>query len=333
MAFAIQAKNSKTKEQNQSDWFWPALNPQATLFDAFAEAGKVSRDRLELVKCLQNHFQPDPKQQDKFSALQGAMNSLTITLDYRLGLLRPEATESWFREFTQKPNFIFRDPIITLPIFKPFNVHKVTEYKELLRLSFAEGREPAKIPLDLKSSIWGEILQLRHQLCRLATLEGNFGKINLFRGEVELNSAVCESESLRIWVEKVQGRFIGLGDQLEVCFQKLWQASRPFWLLQQNTSLKKDSKPDPFRVYADDLRQKFKQRRLDAKWVHLTWHEKEALDLLGFASMPDSQSLRSRYLELVKKHHPDRSREEGNEFKKIVLSYELLKERIESAQI
>lgn len=114
-------------------------------------------------------------------------------------------------------------------------------------------------------------------------------------------------------------------DEIEAEIRQSTTWDRPTWPLGSKTGQKRFSfsVDDPFDVFADHPEADPRQRPRPPT------PEEQAMHVLGLTEMPSLVTLKARYKELVKRHHPDANggdKEAEERFKQISQAYKTLQD-------
>lgn len=132
--------------------------------------------------------------------------------------------------------------------------------------------------------------------------------------------------------------FDGLNDaQVEDHIRQDTYWQRPTWKMGRNGASTRSDGPDindPFNVYRDhvgpgaaDARRRWQQHQQDRRAPKAESPEDKALQVMGLDWPLEKETLRSRYLTLVKQHHPDVNqgdKDAEDRLKEINAAYRLL---------
>jgi len=188
-------------------------------------------------------------------------------------------------------------------------------------------------------SLWGELLSLNSSMKQILQLPEPFEQGDFFKFAESLPRELA-SESLAAFLRNVAHEAKLLIGRLDQVYIGLYGITEKLWAFQENELMEAKtqttSQDYAAQGYSSEdvkyMRDGFKRRRQEAKssfvFEGLTRKDLDSLKCMGFSDLPDSHSLRSRYIELAKKYHPDRGGDESV-FKDLTLAYSYLNHRIE----
>jgi hypothetical protein len=125
--------------------------------------------------------------------------------------------------------------------------------------------------------------------------------------------------------------FAGMTDDDVIAYQKdALTGHRPTWKMGTGMGAQPrlhgfTDRVDPFELFGDDARQE-QQRRAEARVIHNA--ARKAFDTLGLETTATAREVKTRFKELVKRHHPDANggdRSTEDRLVEIIQSYNYLK--------
>lgn len=312
------------------DWFLPAIESDADVGGCLDAVITELQSRAQFIHAIKvNLDQKLPNGTDTITSLGQKIRGMENTLRFRLGILRPERPQAWFRAPAVTTAGPFSSTVINEAVFAPFIVADADKLKNELSKCFETGSNKVYNFQDGSPCLWRTLLTLKweHELiCRLKA------PFDLLRLDVlpEQLPATFDSRALRAFLLNVKNEIVGIRLRLDGCFQQLMETSIRFW--EHQKTLRVDADPSAARKSqsnpaADSVREELRKRRA-TQAQFLTPGDLNALKFMGFRELPNQSDLRQRYIELAKKLHPDRFGGEDQSFKQLSVSYNHLLERL-----
>lgn len=312
------------------DWFLPAIESDADVGGCLDAVISELQSRAQFIHAIKSNLdQKLPGGADTITGLGQKLRGLENTLRFRLGILRPERPQAWFRAPAVTTAGPFSSTVINEAVFAPFNPADADKLKNELLKCFESGSNKIYSFQDSSSCLWRTLLTLKWEHELICRLKSPFEHLRLDVLPDGL-PAKFESRALRAFLLNVKNEIIGIRLRLDACFQQLMETSVRFWEYQKTQRVEPDShgtRKSQSNPAADSVREELRKRR--ATQAHfLTPGDINALKFMGFRELPNQSDLRQRYLELAKKLHPDRFGGEDHSFKELSVSYNHLLERL-----
>lgn len=333
------------------DWFVVGGAQAQSLARALEETENSLSTRQRVVNELRARIGVDPNTHLNWSsgdtaataglpALRHRVRAMENTLGVRLGVLRPEREGAWFRPTSQKTIGPFPTSIFEDPIFAAYSVGDAPRVREGIMAAWNERRRPhvGEIPFNTKSAcLWLTLLELNAQLSELVTLPADAGGLKLDAVPGHLSPSL-ESPNFRSFLVAVQADFVDVRGRLDRCYRQLLEASDRFWFEQwrrfksaEKTTRESASAPNTARKVRDEFRRRRQTTGRSGLSGMRTIQDLDALAYMGFNDFPEKDELRTRYLDLAKKFHPDRHGGSETAFKRLTKAYSHLTKRLEES--
>jgi hypothetical protein len=312
------------------DWFLPAIESDAGVGGCLDAVIDELTSRAQFVHQIrQNLDQKLPGGSDTITSLSQKLRSLENTLRFRLGILRPERPQAWFRAPAVTTTGPFSSSVINEPVFCAYDPAEIDKLQAELKRCWETSSNKVYTFQDSGSCLWRTLLALKWEHELICRLKAPFEDLRLDVLPDHL-PAKFESRALRAFLLNVRTEILAIRTRLDACFQQLTECSVRFWDYQ------KKHMPETEPAYArrgqtnqaaDSVREELRRRRAQQAQF-LTPGDINALKFMGFREMPNPSELRQRYIELAKKLHPDRFGGEDQSFKQLSHSYNHLLERL-----
>jgi len=317
------------------DWFRQAIICDGGVKESFDAVIASLMERQSFVSALkQSLCQDNVLGLDAITILTRDVGCLDNSLKFRLGMLSPDRPAAWFRASLSDSFGPFQSGVLKFPVFANYQESNVTMLKRELRRAWHDRAGADSITsMSAQECLWSRLLAYNHAFENLVTLEHPFADLRLDKLPQSLPSHL-HSPMLVAFLSNVASQLNAVRQRLDGCYRELFQASEELWsyqLANQEKYQKDYSASESYKSRANGFRQQAKSRRESSQYAARTVapRDLQAIKALGFSSMPDYKELRARYLNLVKKHHPDI--QGGNEelFKEINAAYLHLASRIQ----
>lgn len=315
------------------DWFLPAIESDKGVGGYLEAVIDELQSRAQFIHALkQNLDQKLPSGLDSITNLSQKIRGLENTLRFRLGILRPERPQAWFRASAVTTAGPFSSTIINEPVFAPYEPFDVDKLQAELRKCWDASTNKVYTFQDSSSCLWRTLLAMKWEHELICRLKAPFDDMRLDVLPDHL-PARFESRALRAFLLNVRNEVQGLRLRLDHCYNQLIECSMRFWEYQKkhifNAEQARSWRPQSNQT-ADSVREELRKRRANQAQF-LTPGDINALRFMGFQDLPNHSQLRQRYIELAKKMHPDRFGGEDQSFKQLSQSYSHLLERIGAA--
>lgn len=312
------------------DWFLPAIESDAGVGGCLEAVIDELTSRAQFIHQIkQNLDQKLPGGSDTITSLSQKLRSLENTLRFRLGILRPERPQAWFRAPAVTTTGPFSSSVINEPVFCAYDPADIDKLQAELRRCWETSANKVYTFQDSGSCLWRTLLALKweHELiCRMKAPHENL-RLDVLPDNLPPR---FESRALRAFLLNVRTEILAIRTRLDACFQQLMECSIRFWDHQRKHQPEADtaySRRGQTNQAADSVREELRRRRAQQAQF-LTPGDINALKFMGFREMPNQSELRQRYIELAKKLHPDRFGGEDQSFKQLSHSYNHLLERL-----
>ncbi len=328
---------SEDRDLTPRDWFVAAIEHNGSVGDCLGAVLTELGERSRFIATLKGALVgPSGKGIDAITELAQKIRGLENTLRFRLGILRPERPQAWFRAPATTSTGPFSSTLLEEPVFAPYDAPNT----ETVRLALSEAwraRQVDRLPFkDQSSCLWRTLLGFNAELESIASLPAPYAGMTLAELPAGL-PPLLESRALRAFLINVRTEVAASRERLEACFKQLWETSEKLWTYQLE-DLKRTKRPEPSerpRVYnaaAENMREELRRRRTAAQLKPLlTPADLDALKFMGFDDLPSADSLRQRYIAMAKRLHPDRQGGNDHAFKILSTAYAQLTGRIEGS--
>lgn len=318
------------------DWFLAAIESNGTVAESLTAVLTELETRAGFITVLKLALSGrNPKGIDAISELGQKVKGLENTLRFRLGILRPERAQAWFRAPAATSTGPFSSTLLEEPVFAPYDPADT----ERVRVALSDCyrlRTTESLPFkDQSSCLWRTLLSYAEDLAAISKLAGPFEGLDLAELPDGLPSGL-ESRALRAFLMNVRAEVVASRERLDACYRQLWETSEKLWAHQLEEQKRKRAKegqerPRVKNAAADAMREELKKRRAaDALKPLLTPADLDAMKFMGFEDLPSGEMLRHRYLAMAKRLHPDRQGGSDYAFKILSTAYAHLVARIEA---
>lgn len=310
----------------------PAILSEGDVHESLGEVIRAEQYKLAFVAALQTNLCAyRGRSSDSLTELRKRVRQLETTLNFRLGMLAPERQGAWFRESARQKSGPFPGNILGEPVFAMYEAADAERLRQLVSESWRERKVKA---LPFKPSapcLWLTLLELNQACEQIMVLGKPFQEFRLEVLPAELPPRLA-APSLVAFLTKVRELALLTREELDRCYAVLWQASCRFWDFQK-TSAPRPRAAHQYQRTADDLRERFRERRRETRLQPLlTPVDLQSLRLMRFEELPEKAVLRQRYRELAREWHPDRNGGDDERFKDLTKAYTHLVQRLEKAR-
>jgi hypothetical protein len=319
----------------REDWFAPAILSAGSVESCLIEVEELQLSRARFIRLLRERLvDPENPQSDALTSLGSRLKALELAVRSLPRVLAPERTHSWFRAPLAQEVGPFSSKIEPMAVIGSYATEKVLEVKQKIQECWATKTTEA-LPFSLEpKSLWGELLSINSRIRLILELPEPYEQRDFFKLAEYLPKELA-SESLGAFLRNVAHEAKLLMGRLDQVYGLLQSHTEKLWAHQEKELEELKTRSQNPESPIDDARQMrdgFKRRRQESKpgfsVEGLTRKDLDSLGCLGFSDFPDAQSLRSRYIELAKKFHPDRGGDESV-FKDVTLAYSYLNDRLE----
>ncbi len=332
----VESAGAEERDVVPRDWFLAAIESAGTVAESLSAVLAELETRSGFITALKLALSgKNPKGIDAITELGVKIKSLENTLRFRLGILRPERAQAWFRAPAATSTGPFSSTLLEEPVFAPYELDET----ERVRVSLSDCyrlRTTESLPFkDLSSCLWRTLLSYAEELAGVSKLAGPFEGLDLAELPEGLPPGL-ESRALRAFLLNVRAEVVGNRDRLDACYRQLWETSEKLWAhqlaeLKQQRAASGQERPRVKNAAADAMREELKKRRAaDALKPLLTPADLDALKFMGFDGLPSTELLRHRYLAMAKRLHPDRQGGSDYAFKILSTAYAHLAARLEA---
>lgn len=356
-ASATAARPAPAPDAPPRDWFMPAIECNGTVAESLgAVLGELAQRTAfiaALKGCLETQGPGGMRGIDAVTDLSQRIRGLENTLKFRLGILRPERAQAWFRAPAATSTGPFSATLIDEPVFAAYDPWDAERVKRELYALWSQRRARALPFKDESGCLWKTLLQFNADFKRIIELPAPFHDLTLEQLPDVLPPHL-DSRALRAFLLNVRNEVMGARERLDACYRQLREACERFWSFQLEHEQRarpfgaqtqqqappppphqphhhhqQPSRPSSYNPQADSMREEFKRRRQTTGARLLTGADMDALRFMGFEDVPAPEILRQRYLVLAKQYHPDRHGGNENAFKRLSGAYSHLINRLE----
>ncbi len=312
------------------DWFLPAIESNADVGGCLDAVISELTSRAQFIHSIKTNLdQKLPNGADTITSLGQKLKGLENTLRFRLGILRPERPQAWFRTPAVTTTGPFSSSVLNEPVFAPFDAAQSDKLKlEIIKCWEASSHKVYNFQ-DNSGCLWRTLLSLKWEHELICRLKAPYEQLRLDVLPDHLPEKF-ESRALRAFLINVRNEISAIRFRLDSCFEQLMATSVRFWDYQNKHA--SEAEPTIRRPQsnpaADSVRAEMRKRRATTQAQFLTPVDLNALKFMGFKELPNQVVLRQRYIELAKKLHPDRFGGEDQSFKQLSVSYNHLLERV-----
>ena len=317
----------------REDWFAPAILSSGSVAVCLREVEDLQIYRARFISLLRERLvDQDNPDSDALTSFGQKLKVLEVAIRSRVGVLPPDRPQAWFRAPAVQEGGPFSPKISPIAVIGSYTNEQVGRVRDAIDLSWKQ-RSLDNLPFSIEpKNLWGELLSMNAKLKQLIELPGPF-QTNSFKDFSSSLPPELASESLSAFLGNVSNEAKLLNSRLELAYQALRSLTEKLWIYQEKMVLNfRQGGSSQGRDDAKQMRDEFKRRRNDSTTSilreGLTRKDLDSLQSMGFSDFPDPQSLRSRYIELAKKYHPDRGGDETI-FKDLTQAYSYLNSRIE----
>lgn len=319
----------------REDWFAPAILSAGSVESCLVEVEELQLSRARFISLLRERLvDPDNPQSDALTSLGSRLKALELAARSLPRVLAPERAHAWFRAPLAQEVGPFSSKIEPMAVIGSYITEQVLEVKLKIQECWV-SRTVANLPFPLEpKNLWGELLTINAKMRLILELPEPYVQKDFFK-LAEFLPRELASESLGAFLRNVAHEAKLLMGRLDQVYSLLQSHTEKLWAYQEKELEESKARNLGQDSHGDDVKQMrdgFKRRRQEAKPAFsvegLTRKDLDSLKCLGFSDFPDSQSLRSRYIELAKKFHPDRGGDESV-FKDVTLAYSYLNDRLE----
>jgi hypothetical protein len=320
--------NRGTRDSGNRDWFIGAIETRGTVDNCLGKVLEELNSRTSFVESLLSNIVGGKAGGDQITEISAKIKSLENTLRFRLGILRPERPGAWFRAPAATSTGPFASTLLVEPVFALYKPEDVDTVRKKLKIAW-DKKSLNGLPFDAdEACLWRSLLKFSIDLENLNKLAAPFESYSLDSLPEGL-TPVLESKALRAFLLNVSSEIKNSRAKLEGCYQQLLDASDRLWIYQKEQSkrLNRRDSRSPGQERIDDVRAEFKKRRNAARPLRNA-RDLDALDYMGFNEFPSVDGLKTRYLSMAKKLHPDAAGGSDDEFKILTKAYSHLNGRL-----
>ncbi len=241
-------------------------------------------------------------------SLNYRIDTFHTTLQFRLDTLRIDCPAAWYRSVSLDHAGPFQTKILVYPVFSHNAELPWEQVQNDLARRWRAGATLDNIK-DKLPSLWQELLAINALLASVSESSRTVG--------IDFEQKVHRSESsispdLDPIINEAREIFISIRRKCDLAFETLMAKCFQFWKISRNQQRS--------QTEAERIRAEFsKKRQHGATSKQSPLHG--SLQYLGFRELPAADELKSRYLTLAKRYHPDRPGGKEESFKKLSESY------------
>lgn len=313
------------------DWFLLETGNFESAGDYITELTRRMQVRNQFTTFLSDLLKPKKSgsRSDTVTEIGLRLRTVENTLQFRLAVLNPEKSASWFRKPLSQRAGPFASQLLDEPVFPEHDLAKAGVIRAALNHCW-QIRSLVDQPFNGKQCLWTTLLEINAQLENLQVLKYNDQTLRLRTG-MSLPSELA-SATLERFLANLAGELEKARIRLDACFDTLMSACVRFWDCQFEQTRAKEVAEDKQRQQkrdasssSDGKNPNFWQRTHSRREnMSLESRDIAALKFLGFEAVPTIEELRKRYLVLARRLHPDVNGGRDTDFKKLVESYQRL---------
>lgn len=313
-----------------SDWFVSATQPDVSLSAGLESVHSQLVRKQQFIEALRENLCGDQKHElSTIHSLSRLAKQLDDSLQFRLGLLRPEREAAWFRPAASDAWGPFQSSMLRDAVLPQYNAEDFKKFRNFVTCAWRDRLPLTASFLKTKQSLMHTLLEANAQWARLAQLPDPFSHVNLVQDNQQTLNELS-SPSLIVYLKQVRAALMQVRDHLDRIFAELLRRCEQLWsfqeqLLEQQDAIRKQrSRNDQARQW----RSEFRQRRQGASMKSSAAKYRAALKCLGFEKEPEPDELRSRYRQLAKRWHPDLNDGDDTVFKDVSAAYRLIQQHV-----
>lgn len=317
------------------DWFLPAIEAVGSVEHSLEAVLHELRVRSAFVTAVKYALvSPNSSSPDLLTLLSQKIKILSQTLEFRLGILAPDRPQAWYRPPAMTNTGPFAATLLNEPIFSVEDVWDTEQLRRDLVQSWTTKSYKFIPLLGDGPSVWRTLLCLNRDHEAICSLPEPYNHLRLDTLPDGL-SDILESRPLRAFLLNVRQEIQNARVKLDDCYNRLLSSSESFWEEQKKRSTRQKEGSRTFkRSGAEDKGrntgdQNQRRNRRENRSIFLAPADYEALSYMGFTELPSHSELRSRYITLAKKLHPDRQAGKDEGFKLLSCAYERLLGRVQ----
>lgn len=323
-------REGATTSVSSSDWFGKATQPNVSLGDGLdLVQNMLSQRQLFIAALRENLCGAGDAEPSSIHALSRQVKQLDDSLQFRLGLLRPEREAAWFRPAASEAWGPFQSSMLRESVLPQYAAQDFKKLKNFIKCAWRDRLPLTATFLQAKHSLLHLLLEANAQWQRIAQLPSPFSSMNLAAEEISWPDELW-SPLLVEYVAKVRMALLEVRSQLDRIFSDLCLRCEQLWshqeqLIEQQDAIRRQKSRND---HARHWREEFKQRRQGATMKSSAAKYRAALKCLGFDKEPDPEELRSRYRQLAKRWHPDLNNGDDTVFKDVSAAYRLIQHHV-----
>jgi|GEM_PF-850595 len=337
------------------DWFIAAIETDGSVGVCLDAVIAELHNRANFIKAIKERLAGSTSSGvDAITEISQRVKNMENTLRFRLGMLQADRPAAWFRTPVAQTVGPFVSTLIPEPVLTEYDGRPVAEVRSALLQRWTEA-SIQDLPFKSQGpSLWRTVLQMNQDLERINRLPAPWQdlRLDLLPDRLPEN---LESRALRAFLGNVRNEYFIVREKLDACYKLLKDATENLWDTQMKADQERAAREQrlkseaekakrPWTDSANEMRDEFRRRRQSAQRerardarasygapgaggtrVPKSAKEAESLRLMGFEDFPSADSLRRRYLQLAKTHHPDRGGSEDT-FKMLTRAYHQLAE-------
>jgi hypothetical protein len=305
------------------DWFAPAVIESGSVNHCLGAVEELLNERVDLITQIKNALvSKSGESTDNLTLFGRELIPLEQTINSRVGVLRPENTQSWFRAPAAAAKGPFQAEQLSLSVFGKHHVNDIDSVKRSIKESWYQKKKDSLF-FGNQGNLWGALVDAKYNFEKIIGLTGKYEAYSLMNLPENIDPRHL-SPSLKAFLRNVRVEVLNLSKRLDNLYEILWSTSEKFWEYQEENK-SKESKFD-----ASKMRDAFKKRR-QAKSQTISNisnpKDQKALKTMGFRELPTMDMLKKKYRELARTLHPDAGGDEAK-FKELTESYSYLTNKI-----
>lgn len=316
-------------QHGRDDWFLPAMEARGALDHCLDQVVRLQEAKLSLVQGLKKNICAGSRQvPDRITELRRQIYDFAKTLEMRLGILSFDRPAAWFRQSYAHELGPFPGKISQEAIFLPFDPMKAKLLKVELKTAWTQRSETVRSfereDASGSTCLWLILLEFNHRWDKICELPEPFEDLRLDELPEALPDELA-SKALEAFLQRVRGAIAACREDLDRCFDTLWQASDPFLAKQFMLACQKQQagsyRRSTYRSHGDFYHHSWSP---PGKARNSSAQLEEALKFMEFSTLPSREDLRKRYRNLARQYHPDFEGGSEEKFKSLNQYYRTL---------
>ncbi len=312
-----------------TDWFAPAAAREQSVRQGLEAVETLLTRRQGFVAALSDNLvRLSSSEFDAITDLTRRIKQLDDSLQFRLGLLRPERVAAWFRPAATDAWGPFQSAMLREPVLPQYGPNDAGKLRHFVARAWQDGMTLQATFVKPGGSLLTMLLELNAQWHRITRMSEPFSEVDLAAESPALPEGLW-SPMLALYLQKVRAALQQARQRLDQVYLESLQRCEQVWQIQEQLSSQQTKRTTgSSQDRANQWRQEFKDRRRAAGATSGVGRIHAALRCLGFDAEPNLDELRSRYRQLARRFHPDLNGGDDAKFKDISAAYRLLQARI-----